>query len=552
MPKRGRRSRTRRRWPGNGAVGVVAEARMTGRFLAGLPSFLRARVTDDEAARTIRGHLAGRTASFLDMLRRAVFDQPSSPYRALFDHAGIEFADVERLVERDGLEGTLGALHGAGVYLTLDEFKGRAPVRRGSATWAVTPGAFDNTISAGHFSARSGGSRSRGTRLVVDLGMLRQESCYDTVTFRDFDLDGRPRAMWRPAPPGSAGVKIALRLAHIGRPLDRWFTQNPIGSAREWRHWLFTTSTAAASRAAGVPLPLPQHVPISRADIVALWLAECVTRGRPALLETNSASAVRICGAARERGLDISGTFFRVGGEPYSRGKASAIAAAGCRAATHYSMSEVGRIGNACADPAALDDVHVAIDKVALLSRDLTIGGAQVAGLFLTALTSTTPRIMVNVELGDYALRRDRRCGCTWSRLGFTEHLEQIRSYEKLTAEGMHFVGADLITLVEEILPARFGGDASAYQFLEEEDHGVPRVSLVVSPRVGPIDASRATEVVLSELSARGAAHRLMAARWLESGTLRLVRREPEATFAGKILALHVPRSAAVAGDGRS
>jgi hypothetical protein len=200
----------------------------------------------------------------------------------------------------------------------------------------------------------------------------------------------------------------------------------------------------------------------------------------------------------------------------------------------------VGRIGNACADPAALDDVHVAIDKVSLLSRDVQIGGAEVSGLFLTTLASTTPRIMLNVELGDYAVRRNRNCGCTFAALGFAEHLENIRSYEKLTSEGMHFVGADLIALVEEILPARFGGDASAYQFVEEEEAGVPRVSLVVSPRVGPIDRSAATHVVMDALARKSAAQRMMAARWLESGTLRVIRREPTATFAGKVLALHV------------
>ena len=56
---------------------------------------------------------------------------------------------------------------------------------------------------------------------------------------------------------------------------------------------------------------------------------------------------------------------------------------------------------------------------------------------------------------------RREPCRCVWHQLGFTLRLQNIRSYEKLTAEGMHFVGADLLALVEETLPAAFGGSAS-------------------------------------------------------------------------------------------
>jgi len=69
----------------------------------------------------------------------------------------------------------------------------------------------------------------------------------------------------------------------------------------------------------------------------------------------------------------------------------------------------------------------------------------------------------------DYATLQPRSCGCIWDTIGFGEQLHTIRSYEKLTSEGMHFIGADLIQLVDDILPSRFGGDATDYQFVEEE-----------------------------------------------------------------------------------
>ena len=49
----------------------------------------------------------------------------------------------------------------------------------------------------------------------------------------------------------------------------------------------------------------------------------------------------------------------------------------------------------------------------------------------------------------------------------------------------MNFLGADLIRLIEEVLPARFGGAPTDYQFVEREDaRGLPKVDLRVSPRI--------------------------------------------------------------------
>jgi hypothetical protein len=57
--------------------------------------------------------------------------------------------------------------------------------------------------------------------------------------------------------------------------------------------------------------------------------------------------------AAREHGLDISGTVFHFTGEPYTRAKAEAIAGAGCLALDRYANVEAGVMGIACARPKA-------------------------------------------------------------------------------------------------------------------------------------------------------------------------------------------------------
>ena len=126
--------------------------------------------------------------------------------------------------------------------------------------------------------------------------------------------------------------------------------------------------------------------------------------------------------------------------------------------------------------------------------------------------------------------------------MGFTDHLTTIRSYEKLTSEGMHFVGTDLIALLDEVLPARFGGNPTDYQFVEEERDGLATVSLVISPTIGPVREADVQATVLDGLASRDAAHRMMTSLWRDAGTIRVVRREPYVTNAGKVLAMHVVR----------
>ena len=103
------------------------------------------------------------------------------------------------------------------------------------------------------------------------------------------------------------------------------------------------------------------------------------------------------------------------------------------------------------------------------------------------------------------------------------------------------FLGAEVITLVEEVLPARFGGDPTDYQFVEEEENGTTRVSVLVSPRAGAIDEQAVIRTVLQTLSAcPGGA--LMTEVWRNHQVLRVMRREPYASGACKILPLHVLR----------
>jgi hypothetical protein len=513
------------------------------RHVTGLSGYLRTPLTVQASRERIAHHVGNREDSFLRVLEAGVYGRPASPYFALLRHARIELGDVVALVRRDGVEATLSKLYDAGVYVTLDEFKGRTAIERPGLRLRVRAEDFDNPLLVGGYEARTSGSRSAGARLLIDLDLLTQEAAYHALYLEAFDHVGRPLGLWQPLPPGVAGMKNVLRHVKLGHPVDRWFTQNRMAIGDQpLRHYLFTRYTVFAGRMHGDRIPTPEHTPAARAVVVARWLNDKKRSGPPALLEASPTSAIRVCAAAREQGLDVSGSFFRLGGEPYSPARAAIIEEMGCSAASRYSMGEFGAISMPCADRSALDDGHLASDKLALLVRETRPkGGATIVkALYYTTVMSSCPRLAINVESGDYASVEERACSCPFGAVGFRTHLHTIRSYDKLTSEGMNFLGSELIRLVEEVLPQRFGGYPTDYQFVEEEENGLPRVSIVRSPRLQQVAAEQVVDAVLSALASTDDGGRMMAERWRDGATLRLVNREPYVTAGGKVLALHL------------
>ena len=154
--------------------------------------------------------------------------------------------------------------------------------------------------------------------------------------------------------------------------------------------------------------------------------------------------------------------------------------------------------------------------------------------LYVTVFADRMTRVMLNVETGDYGQLERRACGCPLGSAGLDLHLHTIRSYEKLTSAGMHFMGADLIDLIETALPGRFGGGPTDYQFVEQEEQGETRVKLVVNPTVGLLAEAEVASYVLRELERRTKAGRLMTDIWRGHGTLQVERRPPYVTSVGQ------------------
>jgi hypothetical protein len=504
------------------------------RFAAEMGRFLRETMPRAEAHRLVEAQLAARDERFLSILQESVYDNADSPYLQLLRHAGIELGDLRAMVEASGIEATLERLYDAGVYATLDEFKGRKPVQRGSLELPARRHGFDNPLIRGPAGAQTSGSRGRTSRVMVDFDFVRHEAAYVHLALEAHEVGDRPVAFWRPEP-------YHLLYAKVGLTPEKWFSTSPFRFDRGMlRESLFNAAMVLSGRLAGQPLPGPQFVHRQDASLVARWLAQKRLSGRPGLLVSNASPAIRVCIAAREEGLDISGSVFRIGGEPYTNAKAAAVESVGARAIVSYGLVELGTTALLCGHPEAPDDLHLLSDSAAVIQRQKQAGMSEPVGsLLFTSLLRRSPKVMINVESGDYGTLERRECGCLLGGIGFDTHLIRPRSYEKLTSEGVTFLGAELHRLVEEVLPGNFGGSQMDYQLVEEEEDGLPRVSVVVAPRVGYVDEHKLVQTVLDSLNKRPGGW-LMTGEWRQSQTLRVLRREPYETRSSKVLPLHV------------
>ena len=190
-----------------------------------------------------------------------------------------------------------------------------------------------------------------------------------------------------------------------------------------------------------------------------------------------------------------------------------------------------------CARPNDVNDVHLLEDAFALVTHPEPVAGFDVTvpSFNITTLLLTTPKIMINVISDDYGVIETRSCGCLLEAAGFTRHARGIRSYRKLTGEGVPLIGSDIVRVLEEVLPARFGGTPLDYQLLEHEDAGgLTRISLIVSPRVRIDDEQAVSAEFLRALRRQSLSADSAGSVWRHARTLKVVRREPIWTSGGK------------------
>jgi hypothetical protein len=502
------------------------------RFAAGLKPFLREPVSAGAAKAIVRQNMRSRGTAFLSKLEHAVFANPSSPYLRLMRGAGCERRDIQQLVEREGVEGALQALLQAGVYVTFEEFKGRAPIVRGSETFAVRAADFDNPVVTPHFTATSGGTRGAPTRILVDLDHIAQSAPHWALWFAAHDVGPRPLLFWTPAHSGVANRHLLA--AKCGKPYTRWFTDVEMVALKDRLvsqtvHWLVRRATGC---------PAPEFVPLSEAATVGRALAALVRDGQKPCIVTSPSEAVGACLAMQDAGISMRDVTFLLGAEPLTRARRATIEASGATAIPTYGFSEGGSVGSQCATPIATDAVHVSLDAYAVIQRAESADSSAPSGaLLLTALRPACPKVLLNTEIGDSAVVETRACGCLFDEVGYVQHLHTIRSFEKITGFGVTFVAADLYRVIEEGLPRRFGGAVTDYQLVEAQDaRGIPSYTLYVSPDVGPVADSTVIAAFLEELGRLTNHYRYMVNLWDQVDMIRVQRARPLKTSRGKVL----------------
>jgi hypothetical protein len=508
-----------------------------------LPSFLRRPLAVEQARAILARRFEQREADFLRLARRAVYDNAASPYRALLTRTGCSYGDLEQLVRREGLEQALSQLASQGVYLTVDEFKGRQPIRRGNAVIATSPSLLRNPGLAIGVLGSTSGSRGASTTVPIDLRFLEDRSVNTRLFLAARNADRWEHAVWEA--PGGA-ITTLLRYGRCGLRPTRWFSQvDPASAGLHPRYRWSIQLVRWCGLLAGRPLPAARHVPLHQPGPVLDWLTCTLRRGVTPHLDTFISPAIRLCLAAQEAGVSLRGAQLSVTGEPFTAARRAVIEASGATVVPSYRTAEAGAIGYGCLAPDEPDEMHQYHDLVALVQADGASpdSGLAPATLLATSLRPTAPLVLLNVSLGDEACLSDRRCGCPLERLGWTTHLHAIRSREKLTASGMTFLGTDVIRVLEEVLPARFGGGPTDYQLVEEEDRaGRSQLRLLVHPRLGPLDPAAVAESLLGALGHGSGAERIMALQWRSANLVRVERGLPHSTRTGKILHLHAGR----------
>jgi hypothetical protein len=246
-------------------------------------------------------------------------------------------------------------------------------------------------------------------------------------------------------------------------------------------------------------------------------------------------AAVRLCQQGEQAGAQLQGAQFTITGEPVTAARLAAIRRVGAHAVPDYGSADSGgSLTYGCLAPEAPDDVHFFNDLHVLIQAEAAPFPPN--ALLVTSLTSSSPFVFLNVSMGDSASVKERRCGCPLEALGWTTHLQQIRSYEKLTAGGVTFEDSEIIPLLEEWLPGTFGGGPTDYQLVEEEGaDGEPHLCLMVRPSVGDLDTEAVARALIDAIGNGPENKRNMAAYWRRAGTLRVVRGEPYTTGSGKI-----------------
>ncbi len=527
-------------------MSLLADLKMYGRFAWGLRSFLKHTLTLEEAKAIVKQRMAERETNFLRLMKKGIFGYSNSPYLPLLKLAQCEMGDIENMVRDKGLEGTLLALREAGVYISFEEFKGRKPIVRKGKVILTIAHDFDNPFLSHYYQAETGGTTGAGTRVGMDLDHISAQAPFIMMREHAHGLLNVPTAIWRGILPDGSGLNSILYHSCFGNFPKKWFT--PITNQDfkpSLKNRLATQYIIGIGRLVGAPIPWPEPVPLDQAIVIARWVAHTLESHAACLVNTHVSMALRVSIAAQEERLNLTGASFMGGGEPPTPAKVREITRTGARYIPNYYFADTGVIGAGCVKPIEINDLHFFKDGLALVQYPRQVHGSEIKvdAFYFTTLLSTSPKIMLNVESDDYGIIETRACGCPLDGYGYTEHIRQVRSFSKLTGDGVTLLGSEMVHILEEVLPGRFGGSSLDYQLVEEEDEqGFTRLTLSVSPKIEIANEGELIETVLEVLGRSSVAGNLARSIWTQAKALRIKRTEPIWTARGKLMPLHLEK----------
>lgn len=537
-------------------MSFIGEAKIWGQFLSGLRPFLKKTISLEDAKSIVQQRFEQQESNFLAWVEQGIYGYSRSPYLPMLKLAQCEMGDIRNMVRDKGLDKSLMALREAGVHVSFEEYKGRKPIVREGQVLPVEVGDFDNPFVHHYYRGESGGTTGAPTRVLIDLDHLADQAPIIMLGRDANDLLDLPTAIWLDILPDVAGIMNILRPARFGNVPQKWFSPDMIrdsSALMSAKFRLATNSMIAMSRLYGTPIPWSETVRLDEPLKIAHWMAKMLEKQGACLLYTHVSKALRVCIAALDEGIDLTGAAIMAGGEPPTETKVREIRRTGARWIPIYPFSEYGTVGVGCANPEDENDLHLLDDGLALIQYPRQIPGSSimVEAFNYTTLLPTAPKLFLNIESDDYGVIEERSCGCLLESYGYSRHLRYVRSFSKLTGEGGTLIGSEMIRILEDVLPARFGGSALDYQLMEEEDErGFTRLSLLVHPKIQIDDENAVIEAVLDALQQESAgpgkgslAAEMTRSIWKQANTLQVKRKPPILTSHGKMMPLYVVRN---------
>jgi hypothetical protein len=501
------------------------------RLAISFPKYLGNYLTIEHAIEELKFRLENRERRFLQACKKLIFNNPRSPYLKLLLWAGCNFQDFEKSVYSNGIESTLEKLRNQDVYLTPEEFKSQTPICRKGLTIETTPGDFDNPyLLPKSLHAATSGTASKSTRVLYDWNFMLEEAANEMLLYETHGVLNAPSAFWLPSLPSISGIHNVLIHMRFRKPPDKWFSQlQPDLKSRIKMKYV-----ARCGQIYKMKMPDPEFTEINNAERVARWMENVIKEKGICVVKTFASSAIRIAQAAVKCGMDLSGSIMFTGGEPLTDRRHKYLQAAGIKAFARFVATESGWISGGCNNAEAPDTMHIYTDRMALIQRRRTAN--NINALLFTTLSSHTPKVLLNAELGDSGTMTQRNCDCSFGKLGMNLHVSEVRSFDKFTYEGMTLPGSILDEVISELVQ-NAGGGPDDYQYIENQnEEGLIKLTISISPHVKIPDEKVFADTILQNLQSKSAAANIASYFWKQADTLQIVREIPQISRGFKML----------------